>query len=69
MTIRIYPSRLPGEPLERHEHGTLTLHDWMLKNVKDYAESTKHPIAVELNGKPLPPNEWPLVPVKARKRH
>lgn len=60
MTIRIYPSRLPGEPLERHEHGTLTLHDWMLKNVKDYAESTKHPIAVELNGKPLPPNEWPL---------
>lgn len=64
MTIRIYPSRLPGEPLERHEHGTLTLHDWMLKNVKDYAESTKHPIAVELNGKPLPPNEWPLCLLK-----
>lgn len=64
MTIRIYPSRLPGEPLERHEHGTLTLHDWMLKNVKDYAESTKHPIAVELNGKSLPPNEWPLCLLK-----
>lgn len=64
MTIRIYPSRLPGEPLERHEHGTLTLHDWMLKNVKDYAESTKHPIAVELNGKPLPPKEWPLCLLK-----
>lgn len=64
MTIRIYPSRLPGEPLERHEHGTLTLHDWMLKNVKDYAESTKHPIAVELNGKPLPPKEWPLYLLK-----
>lgn len=64
MTIRIYPSRLPGEPLERHEHGTLTLHDWMLKNVKDYAESTKHPIAVELNGKSLPPKEWPLCLLK-----
>lgn len=64
MTIRIYPSRLPGEPLETHEHGSLTLHDWMLKNVKDYAESTKHPIAVELNGKPLPPNEWPLCLLK-----
>ncbi|STR68197.1 kinase [Raoultella ornithinolytica] len=64
MTIRIFPSRLPGEPLERHEHGTLTFHDWMLKNVKDYAEATKHPIVVELNGKPLPPNEWPLCLLK-----
>lgn len=65
MTIRIFPSRLPGEPLEKHEHGTLTLHDWMLKNVKDYAEATKHPIAVELNGKPLPLNQWPLCLLKA----
>lgn len=64
MTIRIFPSRLPGEPLEKHEHGTLTLHDWMLKNVKDYAEATKHPIAVEINGKSLPPNEWPMCLLK-----
>lgn len=64
MTIRIFPSRLPGEPLEKHEHGTLTLHDWMLKNVKDYAEATNHPIAVEINGKSLPPNEWPLCLLK-----
>ncbi|MGQ4595818.1 host specificity factor TipJ family phage tail protein [Raoultella ornithinolytica] len=64
MTIRIFPSRLPGEPLEKHEHGTLTLHDWMLKNVAEYSKATKHPIAVELNGKPLPPNEWPLCLLK-----
>lgn len=64
MTIRIFPSRLPGEPLEKHEHGTLTLHDWMLKNVRDYAEATKHPIAVEINGKSLPPNEWPMCLLK-----
>ena len=64
MTIRIFPSRLPGEPLEKHEHGTLTLHDWMLKNVAEYSKATKHPIAVELNGKPLPPNEWPFCLLK-----
>jgi hypothetical protein len=29
MTIKFYPSRLPGEPLETHEHGVLTLHEWM----------------------------------------
>lgn len=60
MTIRIFPSRLPGEPLETHKHGTLTLHDWMLKNVKDYSKATAHPIAVEVNGKPVPPDEWAL---------
>ena len=65
MTIRIFPSRLPGEPLEKHEHGTLTLHDWMLKNVKDYSTATTHPIAVEINGKPLPLNQWPLCLLKA----
>lgn len=27
MTIKFYPSRLPGEPLETHEHGAITLHD------------------------------------------
>ncbi|ENE4801578.1 host specificity factor TipJ family phage tail protein [Klebsiella michiganensis] len=60
MTIRIYPSRLPGEPLETHEHGTTTLHQWMVRNVPGYSQDRSHPVAVELNGRPLPPDEWPL---------
>lgn len=60
MTIRIFPSRLPGEPLERHEHGTLTLHEWMSKNVPSYSLEKVHPITVELSGQIVPPNEWPL---------
>ena len=60
MTIRIFPSRLPGEPLERHEHGPLTLHEWMSKNVPSYSLEKVHPITVELSGQILPPNEWPL---------
>ncbi|WP_238774968.1 hypothetical protein [Raoultella ornithinolytica] len=60
MTIRIFPSRLPGEPLERHEHGTLTLHEWMSKNVPSYSLDKEHPITVELSGQIVPPNEWPL---------
>lgn len=64
MTIRIYPSRLPGEPLEKHEHGTLTLHDWMLKNVADYSKAKTHPIAVEVNGQAVPQNEWALCLLK-----
>ena len=36
MTIRIYPSRLPGEPLETHEHGAITIHQWLIKKVEGY---------------------------------
>lgn len=60
MTIRIYPSRLPGEPLETHEHGNITLHQWMFRNVPGYSQDRSHPVAVELNGRTLPPDEWPL---------
>ena len=34
MTIRIYPSRLPGEPLETHQHARTALHEWMKTNVE-----------------------------------
>lgn len=60
MTIRIYPSRLPGEPLETHEHGNITLHQWMVRNVPGYSQDRSQPVAVELNGRTLPPDEWPL---------
>ena len=64
MTIRIYPSRLPGEPLETHEHGYLTIHQWMKKNVPSYSQDRKHPVVVELNGQSVPPEEWPLCCLK-----
>lgn len=60
MTIRIYPSRIPGAPLETHEHGNITLHQWMVRNVSGYSLERSHPIAVELNGRQLSPDEWPL---------
>ncbi|MEI7252098.1 host specificity factor TipJ family phage tail protein [Pectobacterium versatile] len=58
MTIRIYPSRLPGEPLETHIHGTLTLHDWFLRNVRGWQFEMTHPIVVEINGAPIHPAQW-----------
>ncbi|EOY5010628.1 hypothetical protein ACP5F4_005949, partial [Klebsiella oxytoca] len=60
MTIKFYPSRLPGEPLETHEHGAMTLHEWMVRNVPSYSQDRKHPVAVELDGRAVPPAEWPL---------
>ncbi|WP_324648558.1 host specificity factor TipJ family phage tail protein [Klebsiella pneumoniae] len=60
MTIRFYPSRLPGEPLAKREHAEMTLHDWLRKNVPSYTPDRTHPIAVEVNGRPVPPVEWAL---------
>lgn len=59
MTIRIYPSRLPGEPLETHEHGEISLANWFSQNVEGWVLDRQHPIAVEVNGVPFAHHEWP----------
>ena len=64
MTIRIYPSRLPGEPLEKHEHETMTLSAWFACNVKDWTPDQQHPVAVEIDGVPVPPAEWALCAIR-----
>lgn len=58
MTIRIYPSRLPGEPLETHEHGAVTIHQWLAKNIQGYKPDMKHPITVDVDGENIPPQAW-----------
>ncbi|QGU15837.1 hypothetical protein GNG27_14590 [Leclercia sp. 119287] len=64
MTIRIYPSRLPGEPLETHHHETLTLSAWFAKNVEGWTPYQQHPVAVEIDGVPVPPAEWVLYAIR-----
>lgn len=62
--ISIYPSRLPGMPLEMHEHGITTIHDWLVKNVEDYGIRDIPPISVEVNGICIPQQSWPLCVIK-----
>lgn len=64
MTIRIYPSRLPGEPLETHEHSAMTLHDWFMKNVRGWQFEMTQPVAVDVDGIPVPQSQWPLCVIK-----
>ena len=64
MTIRIYPSRLPGEPLETHHHETLTLSAWFAQNVEGWTPDQQHPVAVEIDGVPVPPAEWALCAIR-----
>lgn len=58
MTIRIYPSRLPGEPLETHQHKAMTIHRWFLLNVNGYDAEKKQPVCVEVDGMAVASGEW-----------
>jgi hypothetical protein len=58
VTIKIYPSRLPGEPLETHEHAETILADWFSENVEGWELDRQHPITVEVNGENVPPEWW-----------
>lgn len=63
MTIRIYPSRLPGEPLETHKHGDMSLSGWLTNNVDGWTLDREHPITIEVDGKPIPHDEWPSIKI------
>lgn len=56
--IRIYPSRLPGEPLETHQHGTTTLGGWLSANVTGYEADIEQPISIDVGGVSVHPHDW-----------
>lgn len=70
--IEIYPSTLPGEPIERHEVSGLSLHDWLVSNVAGYRPGPTQPISASIDGRIVPPERWhelmiaPSVPVQLR---
>lgn len=65
MTIRIYPSLLPGEPIETHEY-TGTLAGFFSSKGIDYAAHETQPVAVSVNGDPLPVEQWGDAHLSAR---
>lgn len=58
MTIRFYPSRMPGEPLETHEHGVTSIRNWLAANIKGYEDRDVPPVTIEVDGKSVPPGDW-----------
>lgn len=64
MTIRIYPSLLPGEPIETHEYAG-TLAGFFSSKGVDYAAHETQPVAVSVNGAALPVDQWALVQLSA----
>jgi len=61
--IRIYPSRLDGEPLEVHAHGRTTIHRWMRSMVRGYEGQGEHPIQIDVDGETVPPDRWTVTEI------
>lgn len=58
-TIKVYPSALPGEPIEAHVVDGGTLHDWLTMNCQSYESSSEYqPVSVFVDGAQIAPSEW-----------
>lgn len=56
--IRVFPSRMPGEALETHQHGRTTVDGWLRSNVNGYTGEGEQPIEVDVDGEALPVEAW-----------
>lgn len=62
MTIRVYPSRLEGEPIETHETtGRMSITDWLKSVAPSFRADAEnvHP-TIRVNQELIPPESWPL---------
>lgn len=58
--IRIYPSRLQGEPLEVHIiDKPVLLVEWLKRLAPDFTLEREHPICIDVDGVTLPIEAWP----------
>jgi hypothetical protein len=60
--IELYPSKLEGEPLERHvTDRVMTIESWLISNVPSYQVRESPPISIEVNGLFIEPTNWSKV--------
>lgn len=58
--IRVFPSRLRGEPLESHVVDKPTrLVDWLKRLAPEFTLEREQPICIDVNGVALPVEAWP----------
>lgn len=64
--IEVYPSTLPGEPIERHQAHDATLHDWLLRTCPGYQSGPQQPISATVDGAVVPPQAWPELALRGQ---
>src|SRR5690625_4289898 len=56
--LLIFPSTLPGQPLERYEAHGVTLDQWLRDNVTGYQPADQQPISATVYGVVVEPAQW-----------
>lgn len=60
--IELYPSKLEGQPLERHKTDrVMTIENWLVAKVPSYQVRESPPISIEVNGLFIDPMHWAKV--------
>jgi hypothetical protein len=60
--IELYPSKLEGQPLERHKTDrVMTIESWLVAKVPSYQVRESPPISIEVNGLFIDPANWSKV--------
>lgn len=60
--IELYPSKLEGQPLERHKTDrVMTIESWLVAKVPSYQVRDSPPISIEVNGVFIDPQHWAKV--------
>ena len=57
MTIKVYPSLMPGEPIETHEWEG-SIEGWMQHKGIDYHAFDEQPVVVTVNGAEIDVKQW-----------
>lgn len=49
---------MDGEPLEVHQHGRTTLHDWLRSMTGGYTGEGEQPVQIDVDGVNVPADAW-----------
>lgn len=56
--IKVYPSLMPGEPIEIHEYSGETISGWLDQQSVPFRDFEIQPVTIGVNGSTIPPEQW-----------
>lgn len=58
MTISVYDTIMPAEPVEVYDDAGLTVEEWVQSHTPKYKRGSRQPISCAINGSVIQPNRW-----------
>jgi len=65
MPINVYPSLMPGRPVEVHAYAGGTVGAWLDSHGLDWRNQSPQPVCIAVNGRPIAPEMWDVAALGA----